>query len=213
MVGEVTLALWLETIADPVFGLDVARGVGFGLEFSAQMPHKDPQGVELTSILLAPNRAQQFAIRHQIAGVSREVDKDLVLLGRKRNRAVPYADSMFGKVDMEIADFNRRGVLFSASGSPPEVGTDSSQQLFNAEWLGYVIVGAGIERLSLIVLIASRREHNDRNRGLGSNNTAKLNSGHIRHAEIGDHQIGKPVTEGIQAFPAVFCRPHGIPAA
>ena len=44
----------------------------------------------------------------------------------------------------------------------PENCTQPGEQLLSAEWLGDVVVGAGVERPDLLALVADRREHDDR---------------------------------------------------
>ena len=47
-------------------------------------------------------------------------------------------------------------------GDVPKRDADPGEQLADAERLGQVVVGAGVERLDLVLVLAARRDHDDR---------------------------------------------------
>ena len=64
-----------------------------------------------------------------------------------------------------VASMTKSPASMAAVGAfrrPAQVGPHARQQFLNAEWLGHVVVGAGIERLDLGALVITHREHQHR---------------------------------------------------
>ena len=70
-----------------------------------------------------------------------------------------HGDAVVGDVDDEVAGLDGRG---GALGSAAQMGADAGQQLLNAEGLGDVVVGAGVEGLNLGALVVADGENQDR---------------------------------------------------
>ena len=65
------------------------------------------------------------------------------------------------------------------------------EKLVHAERLGYIIVGAEIERLDLAGLVAAARKHDDGHALIaGADGSQQLVSLHVGQAEIENDQIG-----------------------
>ncbi len=62
-------------------------------------------------------------------------------------------------VDHKVAGLDGRGGPLRRAA---QMGADAGQQFLNAEWLGHVVVGAGIERLDLRALVIANRKHQHR---------------------------------------------------
>ncbi len=70
---------------------------------------------------------------------------------------------------------------------------DPGQQLFGTERLGDVVVGAEVERLHLVGLVAARREHDDRHLRGPPDAPADLGAFEIGQAEVEHDEIGRMI--------------------
>ena len=98
----------------------------------------------------------------------------------------------------------RRGALRSAAQMRPH----PRQQLLNAEWLGDVVVGAGIERFHLRPLVLANRQNQHRRRATRADGAADIDAAHARHHQVGDHQVGRPVAKDAQALLGIVGGAH-----
>ena len=65
------------------------------------------------------------------------------------------------------------------------------QQLADAERLGQVVVGAGVERRDLVVLAAARRQHDDRHRRPLAQVADEVDAVAVGQSEVEQHQVGR----------------------
>ncbi len=85
-------------------------------------------------------------MRHHLAGVARQVQKQIEFLGREMNGLALHGDGMGSLIDDEVASLDgRSGTLRGAA----QMRAHAGQQFLNAEWLGHIVVGAGVERFNL----------------------------------------------------------------
>ena len=88
-----------------------------------------------------------------------------------------------------------------ASSSPPprrrapQRRAHARHQLVDAERLGDVVVGARVERFDLRALLALHRQHDDRHARHLADAPAQLDAVHVRHVQIGDDELGRPLLE------------------
>jgi hypothetical protein len=92
------------------------------------------------------------------------------------------------KVDCHWADAHDRfvGVIAAAA----QDGADAGGELLGAEWLGDVVVGAGVERAHLLVFIAQGAEHDDREGAPPAHLTADVDAAAVWEDEVEDHDVG-----------------------
>ena len=72
----------------------------------------------------------------------------------------------------------------------PERHAQPGEQLADAERLGNVVVGPGVERRDLVRLLAARREHDDRDRRPGAQPLDHLEPVEVGQAEVQDDHVG-----------------------
>ncbi len=104
---------------------------------------------------------------------------------------------------MKIADLNALGHGFRDRG-PPEAGTDPGQQLVHAEWLGDKVIGAGIQSFDFVLFLASDRQHDDGHIRHHADPPAKFDPVQIRHCQIGNDEVGRPVLHDLQRHLAII---------
>jgi hypothetical protein len=66
-----------------------------------------------------------------------------------------------------------------------------ADELVEAEGLGEIVVGAGVEQLDLLAFLAARGEHEDRRRAPLAQRERDLATVHVRQAEIEQHDVGR----------------------
>ena len=95
------------------------------------------------------------------------------------------------RVHLEVAG-GEDGLARLADGAlgVPERHAEPGEQLADAERLGDVVVGAGVERRDLVRLLAARREHDDRHGGPFAQPPDHLEAVEVGQAEVQDDDVG-----------------------
>jgi hypothetical protein len=73
---------WVEAVADPGFGVDVARMAGVGLDFPPQLIDKNAQVFGFFPVVGSPDGLQEAAVRLRLAGIRNELAQEFKFLGR-----------------------------------------------------------------------------------------------------------------------------------
>ncbi len=111
------------------------------------------------------------------------------------------------RIHHEVAGLDgRRGPLRGAA----QMGADAGQQFLNAEGLGDVVVGAGVEGLDLGALVVAHGEDQHRSGELSADGAADLDAAHAGHHQVGDDQVGRPVLEDAQALLGIVGGAHVV---
>ncbi len=185
-----------ETIADPRFGLYVLAA-GFVFQFFAELSDEDAEVFGLMRGLSAPDGSEQGAVRHDLARMPGEVEHQVELFGREVNRLALHGDSVRGCIHDEVAGLDGGGGAF---GCTAKMGAHAGQQFLNAEGLGDVVIGAGVEGLNLGSFVVTNRKHEYRRRSHGAYGAADFNAAHAGHHQVGDDEVGCPLAEDDEAF-------------
>src|SRR5262249_55559223 len=153
-----------ETVADPGLGADKARAVGVLLELAAQAPDVDAQRVVRHAGGGAPDGGEQLPGSPDGARLAEE-SREQAELGR---REVHFAAGFVNGAGFEIHGDVREtvdGRLLTARLAPAQEGPGTGQELSHPEWLRHVVVGAGVEELDLLALLAAYGQDQDGNGG------------------------------------------------
>lgn len=90
-----------------------------------------------------------------LASVSGEMKEKFEFFRRKVQRAAHHFDAVGRGVDDKVACADGG---FCALGGAAQMSTYASKEFLNAEWLGYVVVGAGVEGLDLGAFVIAHGE-------------------------------------------------------
>ncbi len=186
-----------ETVANPGFGLDVFP-VGIALEFFAQLANEDAEILGLLCGLSAPDGGEQGAVGEDFAGVAGEEKKQVEFLGCEMNGTAGDGDGVGTGIDEKVANFN--GAIAGTLGRTAKMGAHAGEELLNAERLGDVVVGAGIEGLHFGVLLIAHGEDEDGCAGFAANRAGEINAGHAGHHQVGDDEVGVPFFKETEGF-------------
>ena len=75
------------------------------------------------------------------------------------------------------------------------MSADSRQQFLNTEGLGYVVVGARVQRFYFGVFLLAHRENNDGRARFAPNSAAYVDAGYSWHHEVSNDEIRVPFLE------------------
>jgi hypothetical protein len=138
-------------------------------------------------------------MRHQLAGIRGELlEKPIFRWGQPHFLAF-HGDEAAPKVDANapiFEDRRRRQRLPSAA----QEGTNASQKLISAKWLGEVIVSAQIERADLVLIGLSATEDQNGNRRLLPNLLTDGEPVQATHDQVQNDQIRGPVLEDVECL-------------
>jgi len=89
--------------------------------------------------------------------------------------------------------------------SGAQVGTDPGQQFLDAEGLGDVVVGAGVEGFDLGALVIAHGENEHGGGGMGADGAGDFDAGQTGHHEVSDDEVGRPLAEDLQSLFRIVC--------
>jgi hypothetical protein len=98
-------------------------------------------------------------------------------------------DPLGGQVDDQVAELDPGEVLGGTG--PPDRGPHPGQEFFDAERLGDVVIGAGVERFYLVHTVGASGQHDDRRLGPAAQALDHLYPVQVGQAEVEDHQVGR----------------------
>lgn len=142
-----------------------------------------------------------------LAGVLREVEEQIELRGCEVDGVAEQGDGVRVRIDAEVARFNRSAHAFR---SAPQVSAHTSEEFLGAEWLGDVVVGAGIECFDFGLFLVAHGKHHDGDVAALANGAREFDTGDIGHDEIGNDQVGTPLVEDAESFLWIVCGAHVI---
>ena len=143
---------------------------------------------------------------HDLTWIAGEQEKEVELTGCQVHGPAHYGDRVRGRVDMKVARIDS-GVGYALGGSS-QVGANACKQFLNAERLGDVVVGPGIERLHLGAFLIPDGENEDRCFGVLADRAADIDAAHVRHHQVCHHKIRRPFFEETERFLGIVCGPH-----
>src|SRR5579864_6505960 len=106
---------------------------------------------------------------NDFAGMPRQIDEKVEFLGREMEAAVLHSYRPRLEVNVEISHLDQLLFHLFPNGGTAKCCPNARQQLVRTEWLGHIIVSAGIERLHLRAFFPSYRENNNWNLGFRAN--------------------------------------------
>ena len=130
------------------------------LDLAPQVRDVHAQDLDIVGVLGAPDLDQQRAVGEQAAAVDGERAQQVELDRRQMHLLAVHAHHVGGEVELEAVDADHR--LAGRRVGAPQRRLQARDELARAERLGHVVVGAGLQRAHLLVLLADRRQHEDR---------------------------------------------------
>jgi hypothetical protein len=166
---------WIEAVADPGFGVDVARMAWVGLDFSSQLIDENTQVFGFFPIVRSPDGLQQAAMRLGFARIRNELAQEFEFFRRAADGFVVHHDGALLEVNFQIVgDEGRSGVAGRGSA---QSGTDARHEFLDAEGFYDVVIGASIESLDLVAFGIAHGEHDDGRIAGGADFAAGFESG------------------------------------
>ena len=117
------------------------------------------------------------------------------------------------QVYAEITNCDQIWRQLLCSGYASKCGAHSREQFVHAEWLGHVVVRTRVERFDFGLILTFHRQHDDRYLRFRSEPFAQLQPIHVRHSQISNHKVGRPILHNVKGLIAIACCPDCIPPA
>ena len=167
----------------PRLGDEQRRLAGLGLDLLAQAVDVGLERVGRHAGVVAPDLVQQDLARHRLVADAVEVLQDRgLLLGQVDAAAVLAHQHLGGRLEAVGADRQHDVV---AELELAQLGAQAGHQHAEAEGLGDVVVGAGVEALDRVGLLAERGQHDDRRlEALAAQAAADLAAVDVRQADV-----------------------------
>ena len=115
-------------------------------------------------------------------------------------------DAAARQVDAQIAQLDHGVGAWPVDG-PAQHRPHACQQLVDPERLGHVVVGAGIERLHLLTLVAHGRDEQDRDVRPGADLACDLVARAVGEQQVEQHEVGRLECDLREC---VGARPHHV---
>jgi hypothetical protein len=126
---------------------------------------------------------------------------------RIASRNGSLTDDPFGRqVDHQRAEPDPGQVLGGTG--PPDRRPHPGQQFFDAERLGDVVIGAGVERFHLVHTVGPAGQHDDRSLGPAAQPLDHLHSAQVGQAQVQDHQVGRIAAGYLEGLGSGRCDVH-----
>ena len=154
---------------------------------------------------VAPERLEQRLSREDSARSRRESPQQLELDVREGDLAAPQLHGAAAEVDREPVRLDSLRLASTLRGlrSASEECADTAPELVDRERLRDVVVGAELETAHLVVLVAERRQHDDRHRAVRANALEHVHSVQLRQHDVEDHEVDGTLVETPQRVFAV----------
>ena len=123
----------------------------------------------------APDDVKQVGRADDMAKMARQFVEETVLNVGQDDFFIAPEDPLAAAIDGEFPRADDGGNhRLAVDRTAPEVGPNTRQQLVDAERLGHVVVGAGIQSGDDILLLGARRQHPDRDGGKAADQPAEV---------------------------------------
>jgi hypothetical protein len=188
-------------VADPRIGMNVLWMGGVRLDLLPELVDEYTQVFGFIAIVRTPDRLQQSAVFKGFTLIRHQLTQQFEFLRRQPDRAALDEDLSPFEINFQIAR-NIRGHRF-CGGCAPQGRADAREQLFHAEGLGHVIIGAGIERQHFVVFRVAHSEHDNGYVRLITDFAAGLQSSDSRHIDVQEYEFRAFLPQNLQGhFPA-----------
>ena len=143
-------------------------------------------------------------MRNRTVGVAGEVAKNVELRRCEPNLLAAGDHPAFVEIDFEAGNGYFVRCLVSGEARAAEGGPNAGEEFVEAERLGEVIIGAGIESFNFVSLRIANRDDDDGNIPARAHGAAGFNSPHAGHIQIENHDIDRLLAQNIESLFAIL---------
>src|SRR5262245_44414825 len=194
----------MQSVTNSRLGEQVPGASRIVFQLAAELVHVLAQVLGLVPVGRAPDVLEQLALADQLAGIPGEAVDDLPFGAGEVNgqgRIIVLAYGVVGQVDVVPSDAQLRRAL--RGGLAASDRADPGQQLVDAERLGAVVVGTGVESVDLVVTVDAAGEHDDRNRSPGTKAVDDVDAVEVGQTEVEYDDVRMLSPCGRQGFVSV----------
>jgi hypothetical protein len=158
-----------------------------------QVPDRHPEKVDIDVVAGTPHRAEDLPVGDQLSGMLDHVGEQAELGRREPDLLAGQPGAMVVEIDDEVTMLEPSRAVRVGRRGPPEGRLHPGRQLRKAQRLGDVVVGAELEALDAVDLLAARGEHDHRNGRAGTQPAADVDPIHPGKHQIEYNDIGPPL--------------------
>ena len=178
----------LKPIANPGLAFDVP-GIGrIALDLLAKPCDEYPQILGLVLPGGSPDGPQKHFTREHPPGRTSKQQQQIKLFWSEVNRCPAHQSCVRLFINDEVSKLNAQPKCL-LDRQPPQLRTDTGKQLGHAEGFGQVVIRSFVQGLYLHRIAVAYTQHNDGRLCGAPNGTCQLKAIHLRHRQIGDHQV------------------------
>ena len=198
----------LETVADPRFGVNVARVPRIGLDFFSQLIDEHAQILCFFPVVRTPDCLQQAPMAESFPLIRDEVAEQFEFLGCEADGISMERHGAFGEVNFQIVG-DERGRRFLRRAAA-EGRANAREEFLGAEGLYNVIVSAGVEGLDFVTLGVAHSEHDDGNIAGLADFAADVEAGDSGQIDVEENQAGMIAAQFLESLFAGFGFEDGV---
>ncbi len=135
-----------------------------------------------------PDLIEQLALRQHLAGAGEQGGQQPEFNRRQVQFLLVAHDLTIDQIHRDVRKANERGFLLGGA-ETAQRHPNPCQQLADAERFGEVIIGAGVQRVYLVLLVGTGGQHDNRNRAPLAQIPDVINTVAVGQTQIENNQI------------------------
>ncbi len=167
-----------------------------GLDLAAQVADVRAQRGDVVGVRRPPDLGQQHRVRQQPPRPRHQRRQQAVLDRREMDLHARPPDGVGGEVELDLAGAQDRLVAVGPRAAQHRM--QARDELARAERLRHVVVRAGLERAHLLLLLADRREHDDRHGAPLAQAARDLDAVAVGQHEVEDRRVRRAQRRRVQ---------------
>src|SRR5262245_21893162 len=193
-----SLRLAPQAIADTGLGDHIGGVRRIRLELRPDVGEVDAQIVGLVLVARSPDLLEELTVGDEPPGMLRQLTEQVEFDRCQVDLRLAPPDRAIRQIDLEVAHPDPGvAILAAAAQDSPHAG----EQLLGPEGLGDVVVCPGVERAHLLMLIADRRQHDDRHLAPAADLRGNVRPVAVGKDQIEDDRVGWPNRDGVERLP------------
>src|SRR5665647_1638430 len=173
-------------VADAAHGDDDLGVLRVVLDLRTQALDVDIDQTRVAGVPITPHLLEQHLTGEHLPRLACEGNEEVELQRGQRQWLALAFDRMAGHVDMQVADLELLRLRFVTA---TQSGTHAGYELLGLERLQDIVVSAGLESDHDVDGVGARRQHDDRNTGLGTDPATHLDAVDPGQHEIQQHDV------------------------
>jgi len=179
-------------------------------DFFAELVDYDAEIFGFVAVFGTPDGLQETTVGDGFALLSDEMLEDFEFLGREMDFGTGHGDAALFKIHGQF--FGLEGRNGVGGGVPAERGANAGEEFFDAEGLGDVIIGAGVEGDDFVTFGVANGEDDDGNVAPGADFAAGFDARDAGKINVEKNEVGTGFGDEVDGFFAAGSFGDGVAA-